>query len=137
MGYIYQADVYCDTCGEEIRRAIDKTGQAPEEPEDERTYDSGEYPKGFLNEQEESDCPDNCAGCGEFLRNPLTSEGYRYLKEMLDNHGKTLPDAAREWADYYSFRWQETCLQCGLEADSDCECEAPEVRGEWVSPEMF
>ncbi len=111
MAYTYQADVWCDVCGEKIREELTEAGKAPKSPEDEWTYDSDEYPKWYDAENEQSDSPENCADghCagkyGTFLQNQLTSEGYRYLKGMLDEHGDTLPDYAREWADYYGFTY--------------------------------
>jgi hypothetical protein len=109
MAYTYQADVWCDKCGEAIRAEITAEGKAPADPEDEGSYDSGEFPKYYNAENEESDSPENCADghCdgdhGTFLQNGLTSEGYKHLKSMLDAHGETLPPHAQEWADHYGF----------------------------------
>jgi hypothetical protein len=113
MPYVYQADVWCDSCGECIKAELAQAGQAPEDPEDESSFDSDEYPKHYDSENEESDTPENCAdgncagGYGTFLRSQLTAEGYKYLKNMLDGHGATLPDYAREWADFYQFSYFE------------------------------
>lgn len=82
--------------------------------DDEHTYDSDDWPKGPDSDGGgKSDSVQNCAGgetCvnatdghGVFLENPLTSEGYEHLKEMLDGHGETLPPYAKEWAEFYSF----------------------------------
>jgi hypothetical protein len=63
------------------------------------------------------------------LRNGLTSEGYSYLKSMLDNHGETLPDHAQEWADYYRFSYL---------SDEDIAEDSDETRKPgWYSSEMF
>lgn len=111
MAYIYQADVWCDECGRAIIAELTAAGEAPEDPGDESSFDSGEFPKYYDAENEESDCPENCADgkCGgdygTFLNNQLTAEGYKYLKSMLDAHGETLPDYAKEWADAYSFTY--------------------------------
>jgi hypothetical protein len=107
MAYTYQADVWCDSCGEAIRADLEREGKAPANPDDETSYDSDDYPKWYDAEGEEADGPQNCADgkCagdrGTFLQNQLTSEGYRALKSMLDEHGPDLPEHAREWADYY------------------------------------
>jgi hypothetical protein len=61
MVFIYQAALYCDSCGEAIRASLDSEGKAPEYPDDEDTYDSDDYPKGRLPEGE-SDSPEHCAG---------------------------------------------------------------------------
>jgi hypothetical protein len=111
MGYIYQADVWCDECGQAIIADLTAQGQAPEDPEDESSFDSGEFPKHYDAESEESDGPENCAdgncagGHGTFLRNGLTSEGYARVKDMLDKHGEVLPDYAQEWAEFYGFTY--------------------------------
>lgn len=117
MAYTYSADVYCDACGESIREEITKEGKAPKDPDNEYTYDSGDFPKYYGAESEESDGPENCGSgseClsnpgmdyGAFLENRLTSEGYRYLQEMLNEYTpETIHSAAKEWADYYSFTY--------------------------------
>lgn len=116
MAYIYQADVWCDACGNHIKAELEREGKVPEDIEDESSFDSGEYPKRYDAESEESDGPENCAdgkcggfangqSYGTFLQNRLTAEGYRYLKGMLDNHGATLPEFAKEWVDFYQFEY--------------------------------
>jgi hypothetical protein len=161
MAYTYQADVWCDACGEAIMARIraEHPELVPEDPMDEASYDSEDWPKGYLPKSEESDGPQNCAGgdCGgeyhadnqadtkylaagvskygTFLENQLTSEGYQYLKGMLDESGKELPTCAQEWADYYGFTWREECEVCKYDAD-DCTCENPLIVAEWHSYEM-
>ena len=111
MAYIYQADVWCDECGKAIIEDLTSGGKAPDDPDDQSSFDSDEFPKYFDAESNEADSPQNCAdgkcagGYGTFLRNPMTSDGYKYLKEMLDGRGETLPDYAREWAEFYSFTY--------------------------------
>lgn len=111
MAYIYQADVWCDECGEHIKGELIRAGKAPATPEDERSFDSDQFPKYCDATSEESDTPQNCASgnCagayGTFLENPLTQEGYCYTKEMLDEHGANLPEHAKEWASFYGFEY--------------------------------
>ncbi len=118
MAYIYQADTWCDDCGEHIKADIAREHPelVPDDPEDESSFDSDQYPKQYDATNEESDSPQNCTSgnCadmangqnyGTFLENQLTSEGYKYLKGMLDGHGATLPQFAQEWADYYQFAY--------------------------------
>ena len=111
MAYIYQADVWCDDCGAKIIADLTAQGKAPEDPDNESSFDSDEFPKHYDAENEESDGPENCADghCagdyGTFLQNQLTTDGYTYLKKMLDEHGETLPEFAKEWADYYQFEY--------------------------------
>lgn len=111
--YIYDADIYCDACGESIRERIERDGHAPADPDDETTYDSGEYPKGpYPDGGGEADCPQHCgsgADClnaievdgrwvGAFLENPLTSEGMRYVKERA---AEGLTECVKLWCDHY------------------------------------
>lgn len=111
MAYIYQADVWCEKCGDYICTELQREGKAPEDPGDETTFDSDDYPKRYDPEMEEADSPQNCASgnCagfhGVFLENQLTQEGYRNLKSMLDEHGAILPEHAKEWAEYYNFTY--------------------------------
>lgn len=112
MGYIYQADTYCDGCGDEIRAEI---ADPPADPNDEHTYDSDEYPKVADVENEEADAPCHCARCHAFLHNPLTGDGYGYVQEALQRAPLPLSDVLQEWADEYSFEL---------------------VDGQWVSDEM-
>ena len=119
--YIYQADIYCEDCGQEIIdhkrsewRALAATqarevatdletrfGIDPDkwpkffdalersafrklaiDSSDESSYDSGEFPKGpYDNGGGESDCPQHCGACHEFLENPLTSDGLEYARQ--------------------------------------------------------
>jgi len=89
--YIYNADIYCEKCGREIRGAL---GQSCD------TGDSGDYPQGpYYDGGGESDCPQNCGGCGLFLENPLTEEGYDYVREVLQTGlSSTRLD---EWLEFY------------------------------------
>ena len=97
MAYIYQADIFCDACGESICRQLTEEGKAPEDPDDERTYDSDDYPK-HASDDDETDCPQHCGGLEECINaeelpdgskigcligTNLTSDGLEYLKEAL------------------------------------------------------
>ncbi len=95
--YMYQADLYCVDCISKIQESL-----APNEiPGDENTYDSDEYPKGpYPDGGGESDHPAHCGGCGVFLENPLTSDGYNYVQELLQ---EAIRDNLAEWMAFYSF----------------------------------
>ena len=96
MAYVYQADLYCEDCGNKIKQQLDAEGKSPESPEDEYTFDSDEYPKGPYGEGGgEADSPHHCAGCQKFLDNPLTSEGYNYVREQAESG--SIPE---EWKQY-------------------------------------
>lgn len=124
MAYTYQAENWCDECGKKIMSqiALENPERVPEDPEDETTFDSNDYPKWFDAEEEKCDGPSNCGDgeCGgqywlggrfldygTFLKNPLTSRGYQNVQEMLNEWGKDLPPFAKEWADFYGFSFHE------------------------------
>jgi ssDNA-binding Zn-finger/Zn-ribbon topoisomerase 1 len=106
--YIFRADVYCETCGEAYKRALDKQGKAPADPSDESSYDSDQYPKGpYYDQDTKADGPQHCGRCGVFLENPLTIEGYQYLNQMILEHeadGKGQSDTIDEWKAFYPER---------------------------------
>ena len=79
--YVYQAALYCEDCGEVIKSELDKERLTPDEPDNEHTFDSDEYPKGpYGDGGGEADCPQYCDNCGEFLENPLTSDGMEWVE---------------------------------------------------------
>ena len=93
------ADIYCGGCGMAIRNELDRQGKAPDNPDDELSYDSNEYPKGPYDEGGgEADSFQHCGAgdecinaivdddgtkVGAFLENSLTSDGVRYVCEYL------------------------------------------------------
>jgi len=111
--YIYATDIYCKQCGEAIRERITREGFAPAEPDDERSYDSDEFPKGpYPDGGGEADCPQHCGagpechnaiefldGCkvGAWLENELTTDGVEYVREAIREGG----EVAKMWADFY------------------------------------
>lgn len=127
--FIYQADTYCDSCGERIRAELTAEGYAPEDPDDEWSYDSDNYPKPAS--EEETDGPDHCAGRGEclegidlgeyglgtddeligaetrtigaLLSDGLTPEGVSYLRDMLSDRSLPLTPYQRALHRY----WEE------------------------------
>lgn len=97
--YIYQAALLCDDCGRDRRRQL---GPQPFDPEDERAYDSGDYPKGpYPDGGGEADCPNHCDCCGVFLENPLTTDGVAYVLDALES-GDGDPDVLAEWREFYA-----------------------------------
>lgn len=76
--YIDDGDIYCEDC----------------RPDDA----SGPYADGGG----EADCPQHCGACGVFLENPLTTDGYRYVRERAETN-PTSP-CVQEWADYYDIQ---------------------------------
>ena len=112
MGYIYKADVYCNTCGDAIRAKL--AAVQPEDELDHSSYDSDDYPKDAPVELEEADTPQHCAACGDFLHNPLTADGYKYVEERL-NESSFRNAALTLWANYYGFTYwtEEDCSDDG------------------------
>lgn len=148
--YIYQADIYCETCGEAIRSRLTAEGFAPEDPDDETTYDSGEYPKGpYPDAGGESDTPSHCGSgpdclaptmvggspVGQFLEGPLTSTGVAYVAELIHDgvvlyrgdgvvlyRGDGNRHVLRLWLDFY---WDD--LQCAGYPVEDWDTRLPEA----------
>jgi hypothetical protein len=112
--YIYAADIYCKACGKDIRKQITDEGFAPADPKDECSYDSDEFPKGPIRHGGgSSDSPQHCGSgpkClepteidgekyGRFLKNPLTLEGVKCLKERLQEDGDS--PVVKFWVEFY------------------------------------
>lgn len=108
--YIYQAALWCPICTREIKKDLKKEGHVPEDPNDEHSYDSDDYPKGpFDDGGGEADTPQHCDGCNVFLENPLTSDGEEYVREAVHEDderrrrgGKANP-VTGEWREYYDY----------------------------------
>lgn len=109
--FVFQADTYCDSCGEAIRARLNRDipDYVPADPSDLYSYDSDHYPKPA--DEDATDYPDHCAAGGEclegidlgaygldpedllvgaetrkvgaILSDGLTSEGMAYTVEML------------------------------------------------------
>jgi len=101
--YIYQAALICEECGEKCREKLTEEGRAPEDPDDEASFDSDNFPKG-PTEEGESDSPSHCDHCNVFLETRLTGEG---IDQLLDDaeailQGLREPGAVFEqWIAYY------------------------------------
>ncbi len=116
MIYIYQADTFCVDCTEQIKAALILSGKQPEDPSDESSYDSDEWPKGPYSD-DESDYPDFCGshddcknaidigegfkiGCP--LNNLLTQEGVEYLHRMYKDADENVRQILKEhWGITY------------------------------------
>ena len=100
--YIYQAELVCEDCGKRIRHALTIAGEAPTDPDEERSYDSDKFPKGpYANGGGEADSPQCCGSCGVFLENPLTTDGEDYVREARKSD--RLPVS---WKERYAYLWQ-------------------------------
>jgi hypothetical protein len=136
MCYIYCADIYCDDCGDKIKDDMCRDGSAAAmiadgaDLTDERSYDSGEYPKGCYG-SDESDCPQHCGGCGVFLENDLTTDGADYViaavrEDLEGGHSDSIACTVwREYYDWIDFPVWGICDDCGEEGflDNNDVCE--------------
>jgi hypothetical protein len=92
--FIYRGGLYCEACAAAIKERLRAEGHEPANSNDERSFNSDEWPKGPFSD-EESDSPQHCAigehclapteidgkNYGQFFENPLTTEGERYVKD--------------------------------------------------------
>lgn len=112
--YLYESALYCGPC---IVERLIRQGKASPAGRDmrpalvleqivaangflsESDYDSGDLPKGpFSNGGGEADCPQHCDDCGEFLENPLTGDGEKYIREAIAGEPN---ETTALWAAYY------------------------------------
>ena len=93
--YVYQAALYCEACGEDIRARLVCSGAEPADDSD--SWPCGPYDHGGG----ESDSPQHCDACGLFLENPLTADGAAYVAERV-SEGKRHGIAWRVWRPFYS-----------------------------------
>lgn len=111
--YVYDANIYCEDCGDTIRREIEEEGHAPDDLYDEHSYDSNEYPTPYPDGGGVSDTPEHCGGGGDcvnaielsngmrigaWLENKLTAEGVGYVQDAIREGG----EVAELWAEFYA-----------------------------------
>lgn len=95
--YVFRAAYWCEDCIDAFKSKNPKPKRVCED--DESTYDSDEWPKGpYSNGGGEADYPQHCDGCGVFLRNPLTDDGYKYVADQIQGGGS----AIEEWVEFYA-----------------------------------
>jgi hypothetical protein len=97
--YIYQAALLCEDCGRATRAEL----KSPDDPSDESSYDSDDYPKGPFDAGE-SDSPQHCDSCDVFLENSLTDEGYEALWDTVGRcltEDDDVTDCVLEWVAFY------------------------------------
>ena len=110
MAYIYNADIYCDECGEEliamlIAKDVENTG------------DSDDYPQS-CDDDEETDSPQHCGSgkdclnaitlsngdmVGCLIGTNLTGDGVEYVKEYVKEGGIVATEIWREEFDWIDF----------------------------------
>lgn len=98
--WIYCADLFCEECGQAIADSLRDEGR-------EDTGDSDDFPQGpYPNGGGKADLPWTCGNidCCIFLENPLTTDGYNYVREQVRNHwheGPSCRAVLTEWANFY------------------------------------
>jgi len=120
--YMFQGSLYCEDCGRDIQDTLRKKGKAPENEDNEESFDSDDFPKGpFSGGGGEADSIHHCDSNGEclnaiklpcgskigaWLGNDLTSEGDEWLAGAIresifkdDAHGRQVN---RLWRLKYS-----------------------------------
>ena len=125
MPYIYQADTWCDSCGEAIKARLlaDATLEEKANWQDETCYDSDEYPK-WMNDDEEADTPQHCAAgpdclecevicngikIGALLSTSLTGDGVKYVKGYVaDDPDSEVVQFWKERFNWIDFDEEET-----------------------------
>lgn len=118
--WIYAADLWCHACGATIRQDITKEGKAPADPDDEHSYDSGEFPK-YCSEMDESDSPNHCGAneeclsaielsdgtkIGALVTESLTTDGEEYVKTAVKKaheSGDTGSVAVEVWQEVFDW----------------------------------
>ncbi len=134
-GAIYAADMWCADCAEDIKQRIRNEGFAPEDEDDQYSYDSDEFPKD-CDVSCESDGPQHCAAgddcinaiefddfkIGCWLENSLTTDGEDYVIEAVREGREDDNDVTELWAEYYDyldFRVMMVCNYCHDDFESD------------------
>ena len=90
--YVYQAALLCGDCAKVVMGQ--KHGQNASDLEDSDHYPQGPYSDGGG----EADSPQHCDHCHVFLENPLTSDGYEYVRKEWNACGCSVTDL---WCDFY------------------------------------
>ena len=111
MAYAYNCEIICDDCANKVMQELDCAGC-------DDSGDTNEYPQ--YGGDGESDCPEHCGHCGEFIGNDLTSEGEDYVARAVaedllagckDTVACTVWMAYYHWIDYGAYVSQ--CYDCG------------------------
>lgn len=108
--YIYAAALFCEACVasllgvgvDGIRSEIDKRRKAHGIPDG--ATDTDNVPDGpYSDGGGEADTPTHCDKCNTFLGNPLTADGYAYVRGAISDGGGN-PEVLAEWAEFYGIQ---------------------------------
>ena len=126
--FFYNADIYCEDCGEDIKQQIRNEAKAAGKLLKEYLdvdalcdADTDTWPQLALDGGGESDSPQHCGShecclnatllksgnkVGMFLENSLISDGNEYVKEQALNDIKSkgeVGEVVQMWLDYYDY----------------------------------
>lgn len=122
MAYAYQAALWCDSCGRDIKKRLDAEGK-------ENTGDSNDYPQ-YSVDPGESDSPSHCdAGeecleaeilssgtkVGAILSDDLTEEGIKYVIKAAKDGG----EVAQFWVCHFGIDLDVSADEEDMEEDDD------------------
>lgn len=114
--YIYQAALLCEDCARNVKKQPMPEHVREAIAEGWGDYDSDNWPCGpYTNGGGEADTPQHCDHCGVFLENPLTGDGYAYVREAIENgHNLIASDGALKivwrnpglkiWSEFYDIK---------------------------------
>ena len=100
--YAYQAALYCDDCARGIIEEL-TDGLDDEQIEELNSGDTDDFPQWCSDD--ESDCPNHCDSCNEFLETSLTGYGINYAVEKIAEDildGRIDSVAVSVWLPFYS-----------------------------------
>src|SRR5215468_673162 len=103
--YLYQAALYCEECAQSLRADL-RAFTGPLDREESDRWPIGPYADGGG----EADCPQHCDHCLTFLENPLTTDGWTYVREAITEAvcaGRYDLVACTEWAPFYGYPWTD------------------------------
>lgn len=109
--YVYGSELYCVDCTDPILAELDRVGSK-------NTGDTNDYPQSV--QSGEADRPHHCDDCSDFLENPLTKDGYDYVRKTIVKDwvaGNRKSVAITLWKDFYGIEFQ--CDYCGDDIDPD------------------
>lgn len=135
--YAYQADVWCDECGEEIcerlQRGTPESGDSDDYRQGNRldTGDSGDYPQWADEDDCESDSPSHCAAgadCKNYehagdqrvgaILGGLTAAGREYVLDHLREDAQR-SEVVLLWREHFELDWPEECRTVHLSNTED------------------
>jgi hypothetical protein len=92
--FVFQAAMLCEACAMARKASLEASGVVDDGTSD--TFPQGPYGAGGG----EADSPQHCDDCGEFLENPLTTDGAEYVAEKVGEMQRG-DNVTAAWAKFY------------------------------------